>query len=632
MLTVARDFEPRAPSMPACLNRSIRLGQGSVFGSFSAQTDGSWRSGALGAQKLFADPPLAAQAGPEDRPWLSLDWSAEGGQLRTPEFPVRGGVQIRYTIEARAQWDGRVRRWEYCDLSDGGDGERASTELVLSDHDKDLVVRRDAETGCLQVEAPAPPPPRLSARYGVYRVGGGAWWWRVELAAPEQVPRDPAPPAAGPVVFVVDASRSARQQGGLVTQLAIVDAYIKNMPAAEVELILTSRTAERVFGRLVPAAEVSAAMGSLENTDLKNGSFLDRGAELAARVVAESGRPGRVLLMTDAQLPSRYDQRSAAAALRRAPPGTTVHVIAPDSRPSPPSVERILVWEDIDALTKAFGGDTYAVGVDSREPRSASLDSVVQRLVVPDRFEALALHDPSGEEWPPSPEEYTYHWGLDDAPREPTLLPGSVMVWRATTTRRPPEHLLLTAWVGGQKHELRLARDAALEPLLPRLVTSEAWCTLDAAASWNEAKGGRDDPWRLLADHAKRDGFLAPRLAFWVSGSGDTEVYRYGDDWRDCSAGYGHGTLHVPTPVDFVSVVRGPLQACGLEPTATGLLRVKVEVERNEILDVAVEGAGDERRRCAEEAIWGTLLPDDFNGQNWGRVKYTFGLSPSPTP
>jgi hypothetical protein len=333
-----------------------------------------------------------------------------------------------------------------------------------------------------------------------------------------------------------------------------------------------------------------------------------------------------------AQLPSRYDQRRVVAAFKRAPPGTTVHVIEPSSGPSAPSVERIVVWEDISALPAAFGGAAYAIGVDSREPQSASLTSVVQRLVVPDRFEALALHDPSGEEWPPSPEEYTYHWGLDDGPREPTLLPGNVMVWRGTTTRRPPEHLLLTAWVGGQKHELRLARDATLEPLLPRLVTSEAWCTLAAAAAWNEANAGKDDPWRVLADRARRDGFLAPRLAFWVPGSADTDVHSYGDDWQDCSHGYGHGTLHRPKPVDFVSVVRSPLQACGLEPTATGLLRVKVEVERNEILDVAVEGAGDERRRCAEEAIWATLLPDDFNGQNWGRLEYTFGLSPSPTP
>src|SRR5580698_2417189 len=128
VFTVECDFEPRAPRMPTCLNRSIHLGQGSVFASFSAQTEGTWRGGALGAGKLYTDPPMGVQAGPEDRPWLSLDWSAEGGQLRTPEFLVRGGVQIRYTIEARAQWDGRVRRWEYCDAADG---DVASAELVL---------------------------------------------------------------------------------------------------------------------------------------------------------------------------------------------------------------------------------------------------------------------------------------------------------------------------------------------------------------------------------------------------------------------------------------------------------------------------------------------------------------------
>ena len=351
-------------------------------------------------------------------------------------------------------------------------------------------------------------------------------------------------------------------------------------------------------------------------------------------MIAESGRPGRVLLMTDAQLPSRFNRRRVVAALKRAPPGTTVHVIQPsssDRSPSPPSMERIVDWGDIDSLPTAFGGATYFVGVDSREPKSALLNSVVRRLVVPDRFESLALRDPSGEEWPPSPEEYTYHWALDDGPRESTLLPGSVMVWRGTSTRKPPEHLVLTAWVWGQKHELGLARDAALEQFLPRLMTSEAPCTLEAAAWWNHSPWGKGRP--LARARGPRQAGRVPGSEPRVLGCrmGDTEMGSFGDDWRDCSAGYGRGTLHAPKPVNLVPVVRGPLQACGLEPTAPGLYRVKIEVQRNEILDVAVEGAGDERRRCAEEAIWATLLPDDFNDGNGSRLEYTFGLSPAPT-
>jgi hypothetical protein len=296
-------------------------------------------------------------------------------------------------------------------------------------------------------------------------------------------------------------------------------------------------------------------------------------------------------------------------------------------------VERTVDWGDIDALPSAFGGAAYVVGVDPREPKSASLKSVAQRFVMPDRFESLALHVPSGEEWPPIQEEYTYHWALDDGPRESTLLPGGVMVWRGTSTRRPPERLMLTAWVWGQKHELGMARDATLEPLMPRLVTAEASCSLEAAAWWNRANGGRDDPWRVLADRARRDGFLAPSLAFWVAGSGDTEMDLFGDNWRDCSQGYGGGgEAHEPKPVDLVSVVRRPLQPCGLEPATAGPLRAKIEVQRNEILDVAVEGASDERRRCAEEAIWATPLPDDFNDGIWRRLEYTFWLSPAPTP
>jgi hypothetical protein len=58
---------------------------------------------------------------------------------------------------------------------------------------------------------------------------------------------------------------------------------------AEVELIRTPHGA-RVFGRFVSAPELDAALASIADAPLKNGSFLDRGAALAASVLREAGR------------------------------------------------------------------------------------------------------------------------------------------------------------------------------------------------------------------------------------------------------------------------------------------------------------------------------------------------------
>ena len=63
--------------------------------------------------------------------------------------------------------------------------------------------------------------------------------------------------------------------------------------------------------------------------------------------------------------------------------------------------------------------------------------------------------------------------------------------------------------------------------------------------------------------------------------------------------------------------MREPLAPCGVAPSEKETIRVKVEAQESEILDVSVDGAPDEERRCIEEAIWSLTLPDDFD--RWGQ-------------
>jgi hypothetical protein len=81
---------------------------------------------------------------------------------------------------------------------------------------------------------------------------------------------------------------------------------------------------------------------------------------------------------------------------------------------------------------------------------------------------------------------------------------------------------------------------------------------------------------------------------------------------------HGRGHLRGPHPrEDFAPVVREPLAPCRVAPSEKETIRVKVEAQESEILDVSVDGAPDEERRCIEEAIWSLTLPDDFD--RWGQ-------------
>ncbi len=329
-LTTTRDFEARESSKPMCLRPDVSLPAQSVVESFEIQTDGAWRKGLLGPQPGPDDRAPSPSSAPQDRPWASFG-TGGGSYLQTPAFRPRGPIQIRYTLWAQGELRRGGRRWVYCDSDNEG---TVVPEVVVAPDVPGLVVRPDAESKwCVDIEKAEPPRTQLSARFGAYRVQDG-WWWRLELSAPESLTKGPALPDDAPVVFVLDASRSMQGRGGLGPQLAIARAYLANTPHADVELILTNRSAERLFGHFVPVAELETALARrLPGVALKNGSFLDRGAELAADVLASEGRPGRVILMTDGELRSRFDQSAAVTTLKHAPPRTSFIRWTPASGP-----------------------------------------------------------------------------------------------------------------------------------------------------------------------------------------------------------------------------------------------------------------------------------------------------------
>jgi hypothetical protein len=526
-----------------------------------------------------------------------------------------------------------ARRWVYC-----SDGNSSSSlvpvrppEVVVSDHDRDLVVASDAESPrCVNIERAAPAPAALSARYGTYRLDDGLWWWTLELTAPE-APKAPDPSLDGPVVFVLDASRSMNSRGGLAAQIAIVRAYVHDASGVGVELVLVSRAAERVFGRFVASGELDAAVATLAQAPLKNGSFLDRGAELAAGILREAGRPGRIVLMTDDQLRSRFDRRATAAALRRAPEGTVVHLIRPGVSHAvlAPSLTHELP-EGLDELSAPSGGGSYEVLLDAKGPGNAhprpygkSLDALVATLVRPSGVESLRATGDGHDEWPDDD-----HSPYGESARFGEVEFGDALTWGGFSSRSPPQHLSITGWIWGRKVQAEAQRDPALERSLPRVSTATAGRTLPC-------KDPKPHRQRALAE-----GFLAPGLAFWVPGSGDgSDLVSFGPgDDTDCdppgSGMHGSGHRWVPRPRDELApLVREWLAPCGVAPSEKGTIRVKVEAQASEILDVSVDGAPDEARRCIEEAIWSMTLPGDFDrwAQIYRRTEYSVMLARTST-
>jgi hypothetical protein len=96
----------------------------------------------------------------------------------------------------------------------------------------------------------------------------------------------------------------------------------------------------------------------------------------------------------------------------------------------------------------------------------------------------------------------------------------------------------------------------------------------------------------------------------------------------------GGGHRWRPTPREgFATFVREPLAPCVVAPSEKGTIRVRVEVQASEILDVSADGAPDDGRRCIEEAIWSMTLPEDFDrrAQIYQRTEYSVMLERTPT-
>ena len=306
----------------------LELPRGGTVHGFALEDEGRWTDGVL-LEAVEADAryeALKRQGSAPPRPVarLSADDTASV-QLSLWNVPPRGAVTVRYDVWLRPSF-ARGRRFFTYPLPRGTPGPRPELTLVAPG----LATDPRVEPGSLPSEEPVleaswrdEPPGEVEARLGqVPWDAGSLSFLRLRTGRLSEAP------VQARVVFVLAASHSVGSRG-IAEQLELAGRYLQRLPDARAELVVFRRSAERLFGRLVPAAQWRQALEQLSSTRLEpgNGSHLDEGLKLAQQLLAEGQGPARVLVFTDGRL------RKAFAAVPAAP--STSPALSP-----PPALRR----------------------------------------------------------------------------------------------------------------------------------------------------------------------------------------------------------------------------------------------------------------------------------------------------
>ncbi|CAN5864855.1 hypothetical protein BH11MYX3_BH11MYX3_02390 [soil metagenome] len=459
------------------------------------------------------------------------------------------------------------------------------------------------EAGVATISVEPPPIDLLAGRLGKVVASSKHSISRLELdLAPQLVPT----PKRAQVVFVIDTSYSM-EEAGVTAQLDLIAAYASHLPDAEIELVTFRRDAARVFGRFVPVRELDAALTAARKAnklELGNGSNLDRGALLAATILADRSGPRRVVLTTDELVRESLTNQIALAAFTTLSPETVVHVIVPaidnDDRPSLTRNDEATFAQ---LATKHHGIYASLGGFPVKTVKD--LAPTVLELVRPTRIENAAvtgfeienslLHEGEGvrlmidTEAQPAPFRVTLTGRLWSDPVKREL------------TANEPFSVATAAFVFGEdQHESLSEEEQMTVAMYGRAVSP--------VTSY------------VAAEPGTRPSPIGLTHGFGSFGSG-----RYGS----IGHGSGMGMGKVRSTPDWESIIGISSCMASQKPSAPWAVSMTVETTRREIVDVSADTPGG-MARCLVEAAWKAKLdPDRFDQDHDG---FTFELSGPPVP
>ncbi len=609
-LEVSRQFrnetnEPRSLTRTISVPRgavvtSLRLGRGAAPLtraplSTEEQVAADWErlTGAGDAAPSLANPTQAApslanptQAAPslanptQSAPSLigKLDWEYDD-TLRLELFGLlpHETVTVEYDVSVEPDYSAGVLAFTYPPQDESEVTprfERADVEAT----DEGFVVRRQHFTDSI-----------ADVRWATSPVDTNRTLWRLEVdVAPELAPL----PIAPNVVFVLDASHS-QGPDGIAAQLELLPPYLANTPDARVEVVVTRRFAERLFGAFVPVKEVPSLLErNAQRLEPGNGSNLDEGAALAARAVAEMSGPGRIVLFSDRRLRTTFSAETTRAALALTPRDTVVHLV---DRAPPRGRELEVLRDDEDslnALVEPSGGLLVRVVGAVSEGAAKELGGLVR----PMRLDDVHVEAP----------------GLE------VIVDGELE--QGATLRvhgvdaRPPDVVTVSGMLWRREFRKVVGVDAFLAQRLPAVAVGEPELRLELS----------DDELRSVAFLSQAvspvTGYLAappgagPTPAGTVLGSQVSSTRCTGGlgstSFSGCRLGIGKsvGALEAEL-ARRLAEVRG---TCEARLQTTSHAQVVVEVTSDEIVDVAVLRELPPMADCVSEGVWALRLGPEF--------------------
>jgi len=488
---------------------------------------------------------------------------------------THGAGTWRLVVSDHAALDtGTIDGWQ---LSIGDTTARATdTPVFIPD-----APETDSDAGVATIAIAPPAMTIWTARLGAVVASTEHAFTRLEIDTPAQL----APlPERAQVVFAIDASYSMTDEG-VAAQLDVLRAYASHVPDAEIEIVTYNRHATRVFGELVPATKLEAAIAAATRRGafaLRNGSAADEAARLAASILQTRTGPRRLVLATDDLVRPSLDEAVQRKALAASPRDAVVHVIVPsldrDDRTS-------LTRDDTTALAPLaiyhHGISARITGLPMRGLKE--LAPPVLELVRPTRIEKLEV---TGIK-------------LDD-----TVLHEGDGVRLMKLDATAPSRVMLTGRIWS-------------DPVQRELVAGEAFSRQTAGFVFGGDLYGElsvDEQMRVaMRGHAVSPvtSFVAFEPGTRPSEIGLDDANGYGgllgNEAGEMSSGYGDGASSVRPRLDYL-VDTEPCVAKG-KPRGPWRVGFSVETTKDEIVDVAItSGASDPMAACLVEAVWATRL------------------------
>lgn len=487
-------------------------------------------------------------------------------------------------VEDQAGFDtGTLESWS---LSFGeGKGTRKLSSTDVPKFVPDAV--QDGEDASLSVIEVAPPAiDTLRARFATVTASAAKRFTRVEVeAAPELRPV----PKKARMVFILDASYSQPEEA-LATQLQAMNAVVRHVPDAQVQVIATRRTASLALPDWTTATSLPAALEAARQSGAfvqGNGSEMGIALEEAERILRDHAGPRRIVSFTDALLKTRFDVAAESKALGAR---AVAHVVAFRPRDGAVSLTR----DDehpLSPLANKSGGVLYRLDGLGPEPNKDAPEALLQ-LVRPTRIDHFTVNLGSSVERPDQ------EWLLEGTGFRVMKLgnaaPGSVtlsgMIWgkRWSKALWPTQGFqkATAAFVFGEDEHQDLSEEEMMRVAMVGRAVSPVTSYLAIEPGVRPSRDG-------LPPEMTRLG------AFGGSGQG------FG----------GGGTAHRSEPT-LDALVGGIATACANKLQTTRYdLHLSVETTRSEIVDIWSETPQSPLLTCLVESLWGVRLDSSFRSE-----------------